>query len=1294
MPVNPKINLKGMKNSMFFKRLISLIIFCLFIFPLSGKAQQSTFTIQVNWDKVTLDNQRAPAFEGLQYRHGVPHLTKVFKLSQKPDSVQIKPVFDFQKNKSHIPDSIQQKLKASYSFQHSTAIENKTPYLTVTLQPIKRAEQSLKFLQTAKVKVFSESHPSNYSAKKGEETDDAKWPESSPLADGQWYQIGIDTTGIFKLTHQDLKDLGLDLEDLNPKNLHLYGNKGNPLPQFNDNDHPKGLRKTPVKIIGGNDGSFDQGDYLLFYGDGPHGWRYNTEKDVFRHVYNSYSEKNYYFLTIDPDKKAKRIQQQPSLGKADYTTNTFNQLHFHEKDQLTAINQEIRSGRGWFGETFSKQSPSRKFNFTFTSSPGNINIRYRMAHNGNTSGRFSITSGNQVIERVTMQGVNPGYTQPYASTNSGNSRFSTSENNVSVRLSYQGNGSSKGWLDFLELKSRSKIQYNDQMLVFRDKKAIEKPVIQYEIDGLSANTVVWDVSKTGNIHRQELIKQGTKATFTDSGNQIRRYVAFKPADAKEVSLEGLTDNQNLHGLPQADMLIVTHPDFKEQAQELADFHQRNDDLKSHIVTPQAIYNEFSSGKQDITAIRWFAKMFYDRANEPSEQPDYLLLFGDASYDYKDRVSDNTNLVPTYQTPNVVHPVNSYMTDDYYGYLDDNEGNLDQAYKRDFNDLLDLSIGRIPVTTKAEADDVINKIKRYHREKAGYGSWQNNVTFIADDMEEGWEKTFIDDSEEFTRTINKQAPAYNMDKIYLDAYQQKSSSSGPRYPAVNEAINERFQDGSLIINYMGHGGERGMAKERVVTFEDIQQWDNEHKMPLLVTATCELTRFDDPGLVSAGERSFLKPDGGAIALLSTTRLVTAGSNTQLTRQVFDNNMFQREDGAYKTIGEVFRDAKNDFDKNNGSAFDDNPRKFGLIGDPALKLAYPKHNVVTTQINGKPISEADSLKALQKVTLKGEIQNQNGEHLESFNGEVFPTIYDKKVQLQTLANDPAAIKINFKLLNSIIYDGQTAVENGRFETTFVVPKDIAYEPGKGKISYYATNYKTDANGYNRVIVGGTAESPVEDDHPPKVDLYLNDKNFEEGGITGPDPLLIATVKDDNGINTAANGIGHQPQLSIDDNQPITLDDAYQASLDTFNEGTLRHQLMDLAPGQHYLQLAVWDVTNKKGSDQLSFTVVEDRKMALESLINYPNPFSNETTIAFEHNQNGKPLSTRINIYDVKGRKQATLKGDFQAEASRQQVTWNGTNDNGAPLESGVYIYEVVIKGKNGATVQKSNKLVIQK
>ncbi len=1267
------------------KIIFNIVLFPFFFLPLMALSQQ-TFqkTIQIEWKKETLNQGKIPKIQNFSAQEGQFSFVKNIPLPSKPSHIKVKPLFEFDKPLSQFPDSFKNSISDSFNYSHEIGYINKEPKLMLNLTPFKKRNGNLKFIQTLLISITAKPE----SAKLGKRGKD-EWPKASPLALGNWIKLGIDTTGIFKITYQDLKNFnGINPETVNPKNLHIYGNGGQMLPQSLSGDYPKGLREKAIRVKGEEDGSFDKSDYVLFYGRGPSQWNFNQGAKKFKHRNNDYSDSGYYFLT-ENNQKGKRLSQQQSLNNATYSTDRFDQLQFHEKESLTEINKEIKTGRNWYGETFENQL-TRTFDFPLNSGADSVIIDYRLAHRSSFNSNFKLKVNGQgkTISMGALPNIN-AYDADYIKPKKGSLKIKNTKQNLNFTLSYNKKGNGKGWLDYLSVNARSKLKYTGNQFIFRDQQSVGKEKAQYLIQKPGSSIEVWDVTDPWNNHRQKLRSKNSAVEFIDSAKKLRQFIAFQPQNAYKVNFAGKVQNQNLHGLSPAKMVIVSHKKFKSEAEELANFHRKNDGFNVHVVSPSTIYQEFSSGREDITAIRNFLKMLYDRSDNKGTQPEYLILFGDASYDYKNRIKDNTDLVPTFQSPNCYSPISSFATDDYYGYLDDNEGSMQEFLKGDPH-FLDLSIGRIPVNKKSQANAVINKIQNYHNNEKSFGDWQNLITFVADDEDRN---RHLRDAETLAKNVENQSPEYNLEKIYLDAYDQKTTPSGTRYPDANDAVNKQINNGTLIFNYIGHGGENGLAHEKILETSDIQSWENGYKLPLFITATCEFSRYDDPKRVSAGEKTLFREKAGAIALFSTTRLVFISGNAKLNKNIFDKNILKKKNGEYKTLGKIFTETKRRIDHPSGPRV--NTRKFALLGDPALKLAYPKKAVKTTSLNEEPYSSNDTLKALQKVTLKGEIRNQNGTRDEDFDGLIYPTIYDQKVKLTTLANDPKSYKKTFKLRNSIIHDGKGKVENGKFNFSFVVPKDIVYTNGEGKISYYATDKKIDANGYSFINVGGTAQNPVVDNQPPEVKLYLNDRSFKDGGITGPSPLLIADIKDDYGINTAANGIGHQPQLIVDEQERIKIPNAYEASLDSGKTGSIFYKLKNLEPGNHYLKLKVWDIANNVGQAQISFLVKQSNEIVIEDFFNYPNPFSEKTHFQFSHNQDNKPLDMTLKIFDSRGKLQRVIKRKTTPEGNQfSELTWNGRNKNGKKLENGVYIYKIRIQNQEGNIQHSSNKLVIQK
>ncbi|MFH0866141.1 MAG: type IX secretion system sortase PorU, partial [Bacteroidota bacterium] len=729
---------------------------------------------------------------------------------------------------------------------------------------------------------------------------------------------------------------------------------------------------------------------------------------------------------------------------------------------------------------------------------------------------------------------------------------------------------------------------------------------------------------------------------------------------------------------------------------LAALHSTYDGYTSAVVTPAQIYNEFSSGNQDISAIRDFVKMFYDRAASADELPQYLLFLGDASYDYKNRISENTNFVPTFQSPRAVNYADSYATDDFFGFLDSLEGPY-------VNSLLDIGIGRFPVKSAAEAGYIVDKIAEYLKISNplnsgngcdGYtlgssGEWKNIICFVADDEQ----SDFFTDCENFATYIDTTYNNYNIEKIYCDAYVQETGAGGQRYPDVNDAINRRIEKGALIINYIGHGGEVGWAHERILQIADIESWENFHNLPLFITATCEFSRYDDPKRTSAGEMVLLKSDGGGIALLTTSRLAYSNFNAGLNGR-FYQNAFKKINGSYPALGDLVIVSKNWNDN-----VDPNVRNFILLGDPALSLSYPENKVLTTKVNQHDtMSVTDTLKALQKVIIEGIIADPAGQKLTGFNGVVYPIVYDKKSTTYTLGNDSPGNILPFMIQKSILYKGKVSVTNGDFTFSFVVPMDIAYNYGKGRISYYASDGTTDANGFyenNYFIIGGTDTTAAFDNAGPEIRLYLNDSDFVSGGMTSENPLLLSIVKDTNGINTVGNGIGHDIVAVLDGNtsNSIVLNDYYEADLNSYQKGTIRYPLEELSDGIHTLSLKVWDIYNNSSETSIDFFVSQSAELALYHVLNYPNPFTTHTEFYFEHNQPCCDLDVQIQIFTITGKLVKTIDQNVLTDGFRAEpIAWDGLDEYGDPIARGVYLYRLKIKNTDGSLAEKTEKLVI--
>ena len=706
-----------------------------------------------------------------------------------------------------------------------------------------------------------------------------------------------------------------------------------------------------------------------------------------------------------------------------------------------------------------------------------------------------------------------------------------------------------------------------------------------------------------------------------------------------------------------------------------------------MVAVDKIFNEFSSGIADPVAIRDFVKMYFDKnASTPANRPKYLLLFGGASFDYKNRIANNTNLIPAYQSKIYLDPLSTFTSDDFFGFLDDNE----DVNSGLITNLLDIGIGRVPAKNAEEAKNYADKVIAYYADES-FGPWRNNISFIADDEDNN---LHLQDAELITGTVSANQ-VFNIQKIYLDAFQQESGSAGSRYPSVNETINNRIENGTLVFNFIGHGGAARLAEEVVLDQPMINSWNNSNRLPLFVTATCDFAPYDNPFINSIGENILLRPKAGGIAMMTTTRLVFSFSNRIMNNNYMLFAMQPGANGKYRSLGEAVMAAKNYTYQTSGDVT--NNRKFTLLGDPALTLAFPQFKIRTTRVNFiDPLIQADTLSAGEKVVVEGEITDNNGAIIASLNGTVYPVVFDKPQVITTKANDPGSQQTSFQQQSNILFKGKASVANGKFSFSFKVPKDINYQYGQGKISFYADDGTIDGSDFfNGFVVGGSGGVVDNDKEGPEIKGWLNDEKFVNGSIVNQNAILILKLADSSGINTSGSGIGHDITVMLDNNsnQIFNLNDYYEADLDRYGQGYARFQLPQLEPGIHSLKIKAWDVLNNSSEFILDFSVVNDDELVIDHVLNYPNPFTTKTQFWFEHNKPGQDLLVQVHIFSLSGKMVKRIEKTINTSGNRStEVDWDGRDDFGDKIGRGVYLYrlKVFCNGSKPRTVIE--KLVI--
>ena len=1105
---------------------------------------------------------------------------------------------------------------------------------------------------------------------------------NSVLANGNWYKFAIDTTGIFKIDKSFLQQLGISTNNLNPKKIHIYGNGGQLLPEFNGDFRYDDLQENAIFIVGEEDNSFDSNDYILFYAKGPHSWEVNPAQGTVNHIQNIYSDKSYYFMTINED-DGKRIQSSsPVIGSASTQITTFNDYVFYEKETINLF----AAGKKWLGEDFSVDNElSLEIPFPNIVITEPVNIKVRAVAVSELTSSMQVKVNSQDLFNLNFSASTSSGNLASERTQSANQLISSSTIEFNLNYNNGGNPSARAYLDYIEVSGKKELTANDFQFSFRSFEAANTAgIVEYQIQNSQNIFQIWDV--TDPINATNINNESTSGPFSFKANSgvLQEYIVVHQDDyyTPEILSNSKIKNQNVHAIKDINYLLITTDEFESQAQRIADYHIENSGLTAKVVNLDEIYNEFSSGSRDITGIRDFIKHVYELNSTDDDQLKYVCFFGDASYDYKDRIIGNNNIVPVYLATDSYSLAESYVTDDFFGMLEESEGTMSRAHT------MEIATGRIPVSTQQQAKDVVDKILRDYNVDS-FGDWRNSITLLADDIDVLSDQPIQLGVETIADDIKAIKPIFNINKIYADAYVQQNSSGGERYPDVKEAITTAIESGTLVFDYFGHGGEDGFASERFFDIPQVKGLNNENTLPLFITITCEFSRFDNPIRISAGENVFWNASGGAVSMISTTREVFISTGQAFNKRLIATLLeFNDED---LTIAESLVKTKNNYS---------NFQKFFIyyFGDPVKKLAIPKPNIKITKMNGVDITQSiDTLKALSKVRFEGVVTDNLNTVLTDFNGSLSTTVYDKPIDKSTLDNDNFGVVEVFDSQESKLFRGLATVENGNFNFEFIVPRDVKIAYGKGKLSFYATDQILDRAGYNAdVIVGGINENAPEDTVGPEIQLFMNDESFLDGANTNASPNLIAKLFDLSGINTSITAVDHDivGVLDGDESNPIILNDFYQTELDDFTRGKVVYRLRNLSVGPHTLKLKAWDTYNNSSEAMLNFVVVSDNSVTLDNVLNYPNPFVNYTEFWFNHNKPNEPLEVQVQIFTVSGKLVKTINQLVQTTGNlSRNISWNGLDDFGNKLGKGVYIYKLkVTSTTSNISSEKYEKLVI--
>lgn len=1098
--------------------------------------------------------------------------------------------------------------------------------------------------------------------------DSSRYASESVLNSGKWVKIQVAEDGIYKLTAADLKKMGFS----NLDKVAVYGYGGWPLDEDFSTTYIDDVPEVAV---------WRGADYLLFYGKGPRKWEYSTSDKSFIHTNNPYSNYGYYFVT-EKETTGRTMEKAASAAGATLQVTTFDDYVLHE-EELVSVNS---SGRELYGESFTS-TLSRDFTISvpgITNDEGKATLSFISRGNGtitmNVDGN-ALISGSVSVPSDEYEVARELYRERAWMADKGET--------VKVNIGYSTTGHKNVHLNYFRLQMKRQLKVYDNYTFFRSLSA-RGNASRFVIQGADASTLVFDVTDGVNPQQMETSLNGTELSFSiPASASLREFVVVKPSQIKAPVTVGEVANQNLHALPQQDMIIIAQPNFTTQAERLAEAHRTKDNLTVRVVTPESIYNEFSSGTPDATAYRRFMKMFYDRKTSEADAPKYLLLFGDGSFDNRKLTSawksvDMSNMLLTYQTENSLSS-QSYVIDDYFGFLDDADNKKSLQNKK-----LCLGIGRFPIRTVEQATQMVDKVISYMENK-NTGSWKNNLCFMADDGSntDGFMTEHMEFADQLAGYVESEHPEFLVNKLYYDAY--KKDMTAGTYPDVRSGLQKLLKDGLLLFNYTGHGGTTALSDEKVLTQTDINQFTYTH-LPVWVTATCDFTRFDDLN-TSAGEDVFLNKSSGGIALFTTVRVAYSRPNFPINDNVI-RNLFERNNGRRRTLGEVMQATKNTL----SSVY---KLGFCLIGDPAVKIAYPEFGMKVTTVNGQSVDgNSISFKALEKITVEGEVLDVSGQLVTDFTGIVNPTVKDSKVTVTCLknSNKDDSPAFTFTDYPNTIFIGNDSVRNGKFSFTFTVPKDISYSNLQGKMNLYAVDTESgnEAQGnFDNFIVGGTSDTAETDTIGPEIRaLYLNDTTFVDGGQVNTTPYFVAELWDKSGVNITGSSVGHDMMLVIDESTVLSynLNSYYELLPGEDGTGIVKFPIPALEPGKHTAEFWVWDILNNSTVRTFTFEVVEGLKPFLFDVIATPGIAREQVTFHLMHNRPESRMRVGIMVYDLAGRQlwkheESGTSGLFE----NYTVSWDLTS-GGARMRPGVYIYRAAISTDNSKDATKARKFII--
>ena len=1097
--------------------------------------------------------------------------------------------------------------------------------------------------------------------------------DKSVLSSGKWIRFETKEEGIYKISRSILASFGIDPNVVDPRTIKIYNNGGKAVSEIVSAQRPSDLVENAIIVSGEADGKFDTDDYILFYGRGTNFWDYDTVARAIKRYFHPYSIANYYWITYGGS-NGKRIQDKSSIN----TTIKFDQTSTiafasFEEDKINIG----KTGRIYLGDDFTQSINSRTYINKLDGRIENstINYNFRLVNASSGSVIFGVEENNTQLFSQSFSGYGSSdYDVGAAHIKSTSFAGVLPDSRSVLKLKFTPTATTSiGYLDYFEIKYEKELKAYDDNLLFFSKDT--SSTIEYDLYGFSSTNIrVFDVSDYSNVKiiTNPLMQSGSEFRFqsTEFTGKVSKYFAVGSDKFKTPVNPFEIPNQNLHGYSDGGKLIIIyHRNLKDQALRLKSYRENNVKLNISTVAIDVneIYNEFSGGLLDVVAIRDYIKFAYENW---TIKPEYVLLFGDGTYDYKNTEKSGDNLIAVFETIESLNEIYSYPMDDFFARVDGNDSRVD------------IALGRLNVQSSSEARIAVDKIIDYEttHEK---GIWRNLIALVADDNmttagpEGNWHTP---QSEALANNIIPES--FDIHKIYLAAYPTVLTALGRTKPGVYDEIINSANRGTLIMNYVGHGSPELWAHERVFVKSSTIPLMKNDKYFFLTAATCDFGYYDIPGLQSSTEVLITKESSGSIGVFTSARPVYSFENAELNEAFYSSLLRTPRDTMNLPIavGKAYMKAKLI-----GSGNQANDNKFHLFCDPSLRLNIPQYPASIDSINGQNLSVDVQIKALSNTKIEGVVKKSSLINWDDFNGEGTLTVFDSKRQVKLDPLSTANSPYNISVQGGIIFRGRISIANGRFESGFVVPKDISYENTNGKVLIYFSSDQADGLGYTtKVKIGGTDSSTENDGKGPEIEVYFDDATLENTTLLNPNSLLIIKLSDETGINTTGTGVGHKLEGILNEkfSEPIDFTNFFTGDLDAGGKtGSIRYQFNKLETGDYQMQIKAWDVFNNPSSELIYFTVVAGNDLFITDVYNYPNPFSSNTTFTFQKNSVNSLVDVDIKIYSVAGRLIRNLEVKNQSD-NFIKVDWDGRDQDGNQIANGAYLYKLIVKSTDGA------------